>query len=401
MRKLVLLVCCLVCYYCSYSQSSEGYSTIDYSPASYAAIAASFDDASMVGLGESSHGSKEMTVFKTEFIKYLMAHTNYKVLVMEDHFYDCSQINKYLLTGEGDLQEVYGKLMGVWQTAEFLDLLQWMRAYNINQASEGSKVYFYGADMQRASAILHIKTYIDTHSEGLTIPEDNFMTLRKLNSRDFDIRKQPKSVQKELEESVALLEASLQAIGQKKPELKETEEFNMMQQQLEVLKQYYENETANVLKWITYRDKKMAENINWIKKHEQRRNNKLIIWAHNGHLNNVGLRMGRYLKKSNPDYFILGQDFISGDISGIYTQQILTYSLQEEPRLLANYFIDKPGNTFYINFKKPDFTKTGLKHYMRKHPLVHNEGASKGTLKIKAGKQFDAIIIHRTTSLKW
>lgn len=400
MKQLLPFLFCLSTFYTTYSQPTSGYHTITHDSSSFATIAASFGEAGIVGLGESAHGSREMSVFKTAFIKHLMQHTPYRVLVMEDHFYECSQVNKYLLTGEGDPQEVFSMIKGLCRTPDFLELLQWMREYNSQQTSEAQMVRLYGADMQRPSAIPHLLAYLNTHD--MTLPAQDVALLEQLNSKSFDIRKQPKETQTELAQSITSLENALHKTWEKTPELTTTEEHALMLQQLRIVKQFFENETAGVLKWATYRDKKMAENIGWIYAQEQHRNNKLLVWAHSGHLNNVNTRMGSYLKKSHPNYFILGQDFISGSTNAIYQkQQLFTYELQEQPKLLANYFTDKPGETFFLNLGEKAFTKTDLHRYMQLHPLVYNEGANKATLKIKAGKQFDALIIHRSSTPKF
>lgn len=394
MKRLLAFIFCLTAYCTAYSQTEKGYSSIKFDDNSFASIASSLNGAGIVGLGESTHWSKEMTAFKVQFIKYLMVNTEYRALVLEDNFYECSQINNYLQTGEGDVEALYKQLMGVWQSPDFLELLKWMRAHNAQQTSADKKVFFYGADMQRGSAVQELITYTTVHSST------SFRYLEKLAERGLNLRNQPKAIQAGIVSELAEAGSILQRIGKQPLSKEEHAHLLLMQQQFETLKQYYTYQTAGVLKWATYRDKKMAENISWVKQQEHAKGNKVVVWAHNGHLQNTNLKMGKYLKQAHADYFILAQDFISG-----YTksnkQRVLHYPIAKEEPLAANYFLEKDGSTFFIHFHQPGFDKSDVGQYLQNSPLLHDEGVSKNNIKLKPRKQFDALIIHRTTSPKF
>jgi len=68
------------------------------------------------------------------------------------------------------------------------------------------------------------------------------------------------------------------------------------------------------LGWEKARDRSMAENAEWIKRYWPE--SKLILWAHNGHIQNKDFRMGAHLKKTfGADYAPIG--FVLGE--GTYT----------------------------------------------------------------------------------
>lgn len=82
----------------------------------------------LIGLGESSHGTHEFFVNKFEIFKQLVIKHGFNTMLFEDNQEHIEQINSYIKTGSGDLRTLIKKLYPVWQTQELLGLLEWMRA---------------------------------------------------------------------------------------------------------------------------------------------------------------------------------------------------------------------------------------------------------------------------------
>lgn len=99
----------------------------------------------IIGVGEASHGQTLITVYRIQLFKKLVETCHYNVFILEDQYSCCQKINHYLKTGIGDPIKLLSKLMWFWHTKNMLDLIIWMRKYNIKH---NNILEFYGLDIQ-------------------------------------------------------------------------------------------------------------------------------------------------------------------------------------------------------------------------------------------------------------
>lgn len=64
------------------------------------------NEKTVVGLGESTHGTAEFTAIRAEIVKQLVTENNYRVFILEAEFAACEKMNHYLQTGEGNLDSL-------------------------------------------------------------------------------------------------------------------------------------------------------------------------------------------------------------------------------------------------------------------------------------------------------
>lgn len=101
--------------------------------------------ATVVGLGESAHGSGEQFLVKHQMVRFLVEHMGFRTLAFEEDFAGGVAVDHYVLTGEGDPRQVVaGMSTPFWATEEILDLVRWMRSYN---ETHQDKVRFLGTDV--------------------------------------------------------------------------------------------------------------------------------------------------------------------------------------------------------------------------------------------------------------
>ena len=105
--------------------------------------------ARMVAVGEATHGTHEFFEIKAQMLRYLAEEMGFTLFAMESNAAGCTRINRYLATGEGDLAELMGGLLGHSQSVEFLGLFEWMRTYN-QTVDPHRQVWVQGLDMQRS-----------------------------------------------------------------------------------------------------------------------------------------------------------------------------------------------------------------------------------------------------------
>lgn len=102
-------------------------------------------DASVVGLGESTHGSHEQFEIKHRMIGFLVEEMDFRTVAFEADFASGVMIDRYVLSGEGDPRQLVAQLSSpFWATEEILDLVEWMRDYN---ETHDDPVRFFGTDL--------------------------------------------------------------------------------------------------------------------------------------------------------------------------------------------------------------------------------------------------------------
>lgn len=101
--------------------------------------------ASVVGLGESTHGSSEQFRVKHRLVRLLVERLGVRTVAFEDDFASGVLIDRYVVTGEGDPRQLVSSMsLPFWAVEEMVDLVEWMRAYNLTHPDP---VRFLGTDL--------------------------------------------------------------------------------------------------------------------------------------------------------------------------------------------------------------------------------------------------------------
>lgn len=107
--------------------------------------------ASIVGLGEETHGTHEMIDIKARLSEFLISTMDFTTFIMENDWGSSQLLNAYINGGAGTLTDVMSQsLFGSWQTHEYQALFVWMRTYNM-APSHTTKIHFLGMDCQDVS----------------------------------------------------------------------------------------------------------------------------------------------------------------------------------------------------------------------------------------------------------
>jgi erythromycin esterase len=104
-------------------------------------------DATVVGIGESSHGTKEFFEVRHRLIRHLVTECGFTTLATEASYSATDPLNSYLRGEQSDVSEALaalGHLM--WKVREFGELLEWLREHNAS-VDESRRVEFLGLDM--------------------------------------------------------------------------------------------------------------------------------------------------------------------------------------------------------------------------------------------------------------
>ena len=283
-----------------------------------------FANAKIFGFGEATHQGKEFFDIKAKFFKYLVKNQNVKVFIMEDSYTSEAGINEWIGGGQGNIETIANNFsIGFWKCKEMVDLLEWMRNYNLNKAKD-EQIRFYGMDIQVVQNINFeirnlVKKYNIPVNEELLLVLDNCVEKKvKYNgSNDWADIQIPKLNKIE----------SILLDFKKGMKDENIEEFNSTIRALNYLSKY----TYYVQNHYPQdRDLKMFENAKWIIDNISK-NGKAFIWAHNEHINNKQAgnysgrniyNLGRHLKEHyKNDYYSVGFDFGTGKLWGYYSNK--------------------------------------------------------------------------------
>ena len=92
-------------------------------------LKALLNEAKVVGLGETTHGTREFFQFKHRLLEFLVTEMGFTALVIEGSYTGFQPINDYTLHGVGDPASVLtGQGYVVWDTEELAAMVAWMRA---------------------------------------------------------------------------------------------------------------------------------------------------------------------------------------------------------------------------------------------------------------------------------
>ncbi len=108
-------------------------------------------EARIVAVGESTHGTRDFFQFKDRLWRLLVEEAGFRAFAMEAGFAAAQAVDAYVMGGEGTAAEALEALrIGVWNTDEVLDLIEWTRAYNATVPAD-ERVRFYGIDARNDS----------------------------------------------------------------------------------------------------------------------------------------------------------------------------------------------------------------------------------------------------------
>ena len=299
-----------------------------------------FANAKIFGFGEASHNGKEFFDIKAKFFKYLVKTQGLKIFIMEESYQAESGINEWISGGKGDINTI-GRNFGTqfWNCKEVVDLLHWMRNYNLNKPRE-EQIRFYGMDVQNGKNInQEIRDFVKRHE--IPINEELLMIADSCSNKKIEINESTNWATIQIPKLKKIEKILLNSQTNNKES--NNQEFKSIIRALNYLIKYTIL-TQNFK--IEVRDLKMFENVKWIIDNEAK-NSKAFIWAHNEHVNKKEMyytgsgliSLGRHLKDYyKQGYYSVGFDFGIGELTG---------SVKNNPNYWKTYQIEKPFRKTY------------------------------------------------------
>ncbi len=259
-------------------------------------------DTRIVGLGEFTHGSKEVFTMKHRMLEYLVKEKGFTIFAIEANMPEAYKLNDYIINGKGNAKELLGGMyFWTWYTQEVLDMIEWMKQYN---DTSSKKIYFTGFDMQfYKTALTNVKAFFTKYdipfAEKITAFDSTASKL--VYKLHYDNSKAAAPLVEIATDILNEFESSARA--------KQDADYAWIKQNITILWQYALSNTQK-----QSRDESMAQNVQWIA--EQNPGSKIVLWAHNGHIHKKKYWMGKFLEqKFGDNYLSLG---FAGE-AGTYT----------------------------------------------------------------------------------
>ena len=375
-------------------------------------IGVSFDDfkipegVKVVGIGEATHGNAEFQEVKLEMLQKLVKEGTCHAIAFEMSPAEAAMYNDAIHVSEGDLTElICGTDYPLYDTAQMVNLLTWMREYNMTH-DEAESVNIYGVDMQTGIRAAEYLRDFGTRHEGLYTEEET-NTLNVLinefdhshpEARDFFYNL---SVKLDSYDDVNFKNAAIIATS--------------LVQWLDAPS--YEKNANN---YSIHRDTCMAENLMAYYNIEKSRGySQILITAHNGHVMkydtskiddvNMGVKINELFEGS---YYCVGTEFYNtcvnvhtaGTYDDEYERANHDYCSDDLLAYQAQYF---DGGRYCLDFASVD--KTHKKVYNIIHRLnwtgMAGEGYSSNwevyksyRARMIATDHYDAMIYYYETS---
>lgn len=370
-------------------------------------------DARVVGLGEGTHGTREFFQFKHRLFEYLVAELGFSVFAFEANFSESLVVNEYVQTGVGDPRKaIAGMGFEIWETEEVLALVEWMRAHNANP-KHARKVSFYGLDMQFSrhgvEAVHEYLVRVDpklarrVHDELAPLREDGAMW----GYGSLAPEKQSAARAALDEVSDALRRKRKQYIAKTSPH-----EWALVQQRVVAAKQSEAMYRLPIVEMVAFRDRAMADNVEWVLNHEGP-SAKVAIWAHNLHVaygNWSGTipSLGGLLRARMGDaYRSLGFLFSRGSFRALgylfgmsFSRGFATFELGAAPAHTIEGLLDRAGHPMLIL----DLRAADVPEYLRAPRLYRSTvtatyfGEARSEEPIVITDQYDGIVFFRETT---
>ncbi|WP_281988973.1 erythromycin esterase family protein [Aquimarina aggregata] len=378
-------------------------------------------DVQIVGLGETSHGSKEVFQIKHRILEFLVKKMGFTVFAIEASHIGCQSINDYVLHGKGNSRDALTEQgFWIWNTEEVLDMIEWIRNYNISVPKE-NKVSFIGIDNQMVglnSAYKRIGNFIrNTKTKNkrlLKIDVDSlFVGLRdKPDRNDMSLYRQNLN---ELLSYLTLNKAKLIHQTSKHQHDRVIKDLTKIIQGVEVADRRY-RKTFD----FNIRDEYMSQAVLDILQNGNPEV-KIVLWAHNTHISKNAKTiitgkpgsLGSILKNlMNEQYYAIGFSTNQGSFRAMnfnakerkYDKNAIFKLPPAKEESLDWYFAQTNKDIFFIDFINLSPTKT-ISTFLEKKRKAYLSGSSwsldygiSPAFDISPGKCFDGMIFIKETS---
>lgn len=389
-------------------------------------------DASIVLLGEASHGTHEFYAERARISQRLIREKGFSALAVEADWPDAYRVNRYIRL-QSDEISAYEALSDfkrfptwMWRNAEIEKFVQWLYQWN-KGLDQGQRIGFYGLDLYslHASSEVVIRYLEKIDPRAAEEARERYACFEhcNFNMQDYGFFSRyglAKNCEQEvLDQLITLQKKTMDYMQYEGNRLQD--EFMNAEQNARIVKnaeKYYRSMFhSNVLSW-NLRDHHMTETVGIIRDYLSRshREAKIIVWAHNSHLGDERatemakykqVNVGQLLREIYGDQvFSLGFSTYTGTVTAASSWDFPAVVKRVNPGLPDSWeslFHQTHMKAFLLNLKQPELvqqlTQSKLQRAIGVIYLPETERQSH-YFEARLIDQFDALIhIDRTNAL--
>ena len=318
-------------------------------------------NASIVALGEATHGTREFFRMKHRMLEWLVREMGFSYFGIEATFPEALDVDHYVQTGEGDPSLLLANLyFWTWNTDEVLELIKWMRSWNA--AGRTPRVHFVGFDMQfPGHALDSVQTFVTRMDSASAVEVQTaygcLNQLREYPTRtgSAGLEDYPRQTPGYKVECRLALQRVDTLMARREAEWGAREglpKARLVRHMARLVSQWEETNAGDAPSAFAVRDRSMAENIAWW--HDtQAPGAKMVLWAHNVHIARLRNHMGDHLsQRYGPGYLVVGQTFGTGTFNAVRLGAPIDTLPPLRPHTLATYR-DESIESVFLNTGLP------------------------------------------------
>jgi erythromycin esterase-like protein len=298
-------------------------------------------DASLVLIGEATHGTHEMYRTRAEITKALVTSRGFNLVAVEADWPDAYRVNRWVRDAAREpdanvaLSDFTRFPRWMWRNRDVVDFVDWLRAHNASQAA-ASRVGFYGLDLYSLRASMEA---VLTYLRKVDPPGAERARYRYGCFEDFGEDSQAYGYAASIglsrsceDDTVAqLVELRRRAADYANRDGRiAADEFFFAEQNARLVRnaeQYYRSMFGGRVESWNLRDTHMMETLEALRSHVRQTAGaaRAVVWAHNSHLGDaratgmgrIGeLNLGQLARQANgPETFIVGFTTHTGTVT--------------------------------------------------------------------------------------
>jgi erythromycin esterase len=317
-------------------------------------------NASVVGIGEATHNSREFFTLRDRIFRSLVAEKGFTTFAHETSWSTGVSLDRYITTGVGDPREIMRReFQGsyLWNVREFLEQIEWMREYNKHHAI---KLRFVGVDLNYVGpeVLDRVTDFVgETRPELLQQVTDLYAGIRSTAevqqwTEDYVVKPLAERVQLE-----AAARQVMTTVASLPPSTEQTWALQHARAAWQVAKLYSFDFSSGAppMEAFLFRDQVMAENVAWWNRVT---GDKVVAGAHNGHIGYEGSpqypkTQGAFLREQlGKRYVTIGLSFDRGSFNANDADDpeagIRTFTIGSAPAGNNEYTLDRVRYDDYV-----------------------------------------------------
>jgi len=249
-------------------------------------------EASIIALGEATHGTREFFRLKHRLLRYAVTELGARTFALEANLPEARALDAYVTQGYGDSADALAAVyFWTWQTEEVRDLVEWLRAFNRGRPLD-DRVRFFGFDAQ------YTHGGVERLREFLRDVDPGFLADERPALNALDDHGEPPHQDERLD----VILGATGVVDRLRDRFEDREtayieavnehEYAFARRCVEVLGQavaykramrdWDEDDPESVERALGVRDRAMAANVEWVR---ERRAGPVVLWGHDAHLN--------------------------------------------------------------------------------------------------------------------